>query len=68
MRGITITYKYSGPEDAWREALEYCLGPEALDLDALARTKQQSLGGNLPPLGLGDFFLPPDDPMNPDQE
>ena len=55
-------------DQAWREALEYCLGEDALDLDALAQRRQHNLGGNVPPLGLGDFFLPPDDPLNPDQD
>jgi MoxR-like ATPase len=55
-----------GADDAWREALETCLGPEALDLDRLAKTRRQTLGGQALPLGLGDFFFSPEDPLHPD--
>jgi len=51
---------------AWREALEKCLGEEAMDLDALAEHRNRTLGGDSLPLGLGDFFLSPEDPLNPD--
>ena len=50
----------------WREALEYCLGEEALDLEAMSERKKRSLGGSNVPLGLGDFFFDADDPMHPD--
>lgn len=53
-------------DQAWREALERCLGEEALDLNALSERKQRSLGGASVPLGLGDFFFSPDDPLHPD--
>ena len=53
---------------AWRESLEACLGDDALDLDALAERKARTLGGNAVPLGLGDFFFDPDDPLHPDQD
>ncbi len=53
---------------AWREALEKCLGPDALDLQALADRKQRTLGGDAVPLGLGDFFFDADDPLNPDRD
>ncbi len=52
----------------WREALERCLGEDAVDLDALADKKQKTLGGDTLPLGLGDFFFSPDDPLHPDRE
>lgn len=52
----------------WREAIERCLGEEALDLQNLAQRRSNSLGGNAVPLGLGDFFFDPDDPLHPDQE
>ena len=52
----------------WREAIERCLGDEALDLQNLAQRKSSSLGGNAVPLGLGDFFFDPEDPLHPDQE
>ncbi len=51
---------------AWREALESCLGKDALDLDSLAQRRKKSLGGDSVPLGLGDFFFNTDDPLNPD--
>lgn len=53
-------------DEAWKESLLNCLGEEALDLDSLAEKKQHSLGGNVMPLGLGDFFFSPEDPLNPD--
>ncbi len=53
---------------AWREALERCLGEDALDLDALAERHARTLGGDSVPLGLGDFFFAPDDPLHPDIE
>jgi MoxR-like ATPase len=57
-----------GKDAAWREALKNCLGDEALDLQTLAERKQHSLGGNAVPMGLGDFFFDPDDPLHPDRE
>ena len=53
-------------DDAWREALECCLGDDVEDLQTLAERKNSSLGGNMVPMGLGDFFFSPDDPMHPD--
>lgn len=55
-------------DDAWLEALERCLGPEALDLEALADRKRRTLGGDSVPLGLGDFFFDPDDELHPDRD
>ena len=54
-------------DQAWKEALTQCLGEDAADLERLAKRKQQSLGGEFTPMGLGDFFHSPDDPMHPDQ-
>lgn len=51
---------------AWREALERCLGEDAINLEELAERKRGSLGANALPLGLGDFFFDPDDPLHPD--
>lgn len=51
---------------AWREAVERCLGENALDLKELARRKARTLGGSAVPMGLGDFFFNPDDPLHPD--
>lgn len=53
---------------AWREAVEKCLGSEALDLPSLAQRRARTLGGDAVPLGLGDFFFDPDDPLHPDRE
>jgi hypothetical protein len=53
---------------AWREALQKCLGEDAGDLQSLAERKSQSLGGSAVPMGLGDFFFSPDDPLHPDYE
>ena len=55
-------------DQAWREALEKCLGEEALDLENLAQQRQQTLGGQMLPMGLGDFFFNPEDPLHPDFE
>lgn len=52
----------------WREALERCLGDEALDLESAAERKRRTLGGDAVPLGLADFFFDPDDPLNPDRD
>jgi MoxR-like ATPase len=53
-------------DDAWREALLKCLGEDVVDLQNLADQKNQSLGGNAVPMGLGDFFFSPEDPLHPD--
>ena len=55
-------------DDAWREALEKCLGQEALDLESLAEQRNRTLGGQSVPLGFGDFFFSPDDPLHPDAD
>ena len=55
-------------DDAWREALERCLGEDAADLQTLADRRSQSLGGNVVPMGLGDFFFSPDNPLHPDMD
>ena len=51
---------------AWQEALEKCLGSQALNLDSMAERRKQTLGGESIPLGLGDFFFQADDPLHPD--
>ncbi len=53
-------------DQAWQDSLKSCLGEEALDLSTFAEKKNQTLGGNITPLGLGDFFFSPDDPLHPD--
>ena len=55
-------------DDAWREALEKCLGEDATDLEDLAQRRSQSLGGNIVPMGLGDFFFSRGDPLHPDDD
>ncbi len=57
-----------GRDAAWRESLLCVLGEEALDLEELARRKRSALGGQLTPMGLGDLFFSPDDPLHPDAE
>lgn len=51
---------------AWREALEKCLGSDAMDLETLSRQRNTTLGGQSIPMGLGDFFFAADDPLHPD--
>src|SRR5947207_6617527 len=51
---------------AWRESLACVLGEEAADLEELARRKRRAMGGQHTPLGLGDLFFSPDDPLHPD--
>ena len=55
-------------DEAWRESLRNCLGEEALDLQSLADRKNHTLGGNVVPMGLGDFFFSPGDPLHPDYD
>lgn len=55
-------------DQAWQEAILQCLGDEALDLEGLASRKNQSLGGSVIPMGLGDFFFAADDPLHPDAD
>lgn len=55
-----------GRDDVWRDALQRCLGDDALDLSNLAERRSQSLGGDVVPMGLGDFFFQPGDPLHPD--
>ena len=53
-------------DKVWQESLQNCLGDDALDLKALADSKSQTLGGNMLPMGLGDFFFAANDPLHPD--
>jgi MoxR-like ATPase len=53
-------------DEAWRESLLCVLGEEAADLEDLARRKRRALGGQHPPMGLGDLFFNPGDPLHPD--
>lgn len=55
-------------DTVWQQALQQCLGDDALDLESLAERRRRSLGGDAVPLGLGDFFFSPDDPLHPDRE
>ncbi|MFO0903531.1 MAG: AAA family ATPase [Pirellulales bacterium] len=56
-----------GKDKAWQEALLACLGEDAADLESLAQRRSRTLGGDSVPLGLGDFFFSPDDPLHPDR-
>jgi MoxR-like ATPase len=57
-----------GRDVAWREALFCVLGEEAADLQNLARRKRSAMGGQHAPMGLGDLFFSPDDPLHPDAD
>ena len=57
-----------GKDAAWRAALIACLGEDAADLTDLADKRRRTLGGQTLPMGLGDFFFDPDDPLHPDYE
>ena len=63
--------QFGGPQGELAAACRYftqALGEDAADLQRLAKRKQQSLGGEFTPMGLGDFFHSPDDPLHPDNE
>jgi len=53
-------------DKAWQESLVKCLGEEALNLQSLAENQNRTLGGDSLPMGLGDFFFDPADPLHPD--
>ncbi len=53
---------------AWRESLACVLGSEAIDLENLARRKRRAMGGQHAPMGLGDLFFDPGDPLHPDAD
>jgi MoxR-like ATPase len=53
---------------AWRESLACVLGEEAIDLESLARRKRRALGSQSAPMGLGDLFFSPGDPLHPDAQ
>jgi MoxR-like ATPase len=55
-------------DDAWREALACVLGEEAADLETMARRKRRAMGGQHAPMGLGDLFFNPGDPLHPDAD
>ncbi|MGB7328478.1 MAG: MoxR family ATPase [Rubripirellula sp.] len=55
-------------DQAWREALEKCMGEEAVDLEQLAQRRKRTLGGDAVPLGLADLFFDSDDPLHPDRD
>jgi MoxR-like ATPase len=54
-------------DSAWLESLECVLGQEALDLEDLAARKRRSLGDQFSPMGLGDVYFDPEDPLHPDR-
>ncbi|MEM8669581.1 MAG: AAA family ATPase [Planctomycetota bacterium] len=55
-------------DEAWQEALEKCLGEDAVDLEQLAQRRRRTLGGDAVPLGLADLFFDPNDPLHPDRD
>jgi MoxR-like ATPase len=55
-------------DQAWYEALVCVLGEEAADLEELARRKRRAMGGQHAPMGLGDLFFDPGDPLHPDED
>jgi len=55
-----------GRDAAWSESLICVLGEEAADLEDLARRKRRAMGGQHAPMGLGDLFFAPQDPLHPD--
>ena len=55
-------------DEAWREALEKCLGEDAVDLEQLAKRRSRTLGGDTLPHGLADLFFDSDDPLHPDRD
>jgi hypothetical protein len=69
MKRLAQTPRHPVAKDkVWREALLGCLGDAALDLKSLADRKSRTLGGDMVPLGLGDFFFDTNDPLHPDRE
>jgi MoxR-like ATPase len=56
-----------GRDAAWRESVLRVLGEEALELETLAEKRKRTQGQQRAPLGLGDFFFDPDDPLHPDR-
>ena len=55
--------------EAGIEILQQRVGAQQAKLDALedlARRKRRALGGQHPPMGLGDLFFNPGDPLHPD--
>ncbi len=54
-------------DTAWRESVLRVLGDEALELETLAAKRRRAQGEARSPLGLGDFFFDPDDPLHPDR-
>src|SRR6201987_264569 len=57
-----------GRDAAWHEALVCVLGEEAADLDTLAKRKRRAMGSQHAPMGLGDLFFSPGDPLHPDAD
>lgn len=57
-----------GKDAAWRAALLQVLGDDVEDLNQLAKAKRRSLGAEIEPMGLGDFFFDQDDALHPDRE
>ncbi len=54
-------------DQAWQQAVLAVLGEEAVDLEEMARKKQQNESQQYPPMGMDDFFFGDDDPLRPNQ-
>src|SRR5881275_2612502 len=63
-----LQYHLPFAEEQLLDLTVQCLGEDAVDLDDLAKRKKQSLGGEFTPMGLGDFFHDPSDPLHPDYD
>ncbi|QDV33087.1 AAA family ATPase [Tautonia plasticadhaerens] len=57
-----------GRDRAWAESILCVLGEEAADLESMAQRRRRALGGQHTPMGLGDLFFSPDDPLHPDAD
>lgn len=55
-------------DEAWKESVLRVLGSEALEMETLADKRRRAQGMDRAPMGLGDFFFDPDDPLHPDRE
>ena len=55
-------------DQAWKEAVERVLGPDALDLERIAQERRFALGDTPEPRGMEDFFFEEDDPLRPGRD
>ncbi|MBI2506035.1 MAG: AAA family ATPase [Candidatus Latescibacteria bacterium] len=55
-------------DEAWQEAVDRVLGPDALDLERIAQERRYALGEEPEPRGMEDFFFEEDDPLRPGRD